>query len=99
MQLVHDPAHGHGAGLHVARLGATLCTIDGEGTVVLTTVPLPAGLDGGVSVPVEASVTNAMGTSLYESKAMVTLVYIARRAQLRASLPRGRGAVHALTWA
>jgi hypothetical protein len=54
--------------------GATLCTIDGEGTVVLTTVPLPAGLDGGVSVPVEASVTNAMGTSLFDGKDMVTLV-------------------------
>ena len=42
--------------------------------MVLTTVPLPAGLDGGVSVPVTASVTNAMGTSLFDGTDMVTLV-------------------------
>lgn len=53
--------------------GTPLCTIDGEGTVVVTTVPLPAGLDGGASVPVHATVTDSMGGSVFDATEMVTL--------------------------
>ena len=53
--------------------GTTLCSIDGDGTVVLTTVPLPTGLDAGASVPVHATVTSAAGASLYDSTEMVSV--------------------------
>lgn len=53
--------------------GTTLCSIDSDGTVVLTTVPLPTGLDAGASVPVHATVTSASGASLYDSTEMVSL--------------------------
>lgn len=53
--------------------GTTLCSIDGAGTMVLTTLPLPAGTAGGASVPVHATVTDAMGASLFDQTVTATI--------------------------
>lgn len=54
--------------------GNILCAIDGQGTVVLTTVPLPTGTTGGTVVALHASAKNKGGTSLFDATQMVTIV-------------------------
>lgn len=53
--------------------GTTQCSIDGMGTVVLTTLPLPAGTTGGATVAVHATVTDKKGTALFDSTVMTTI--------------------------
>jgi hypothetical protein len=53
--------------------GNTLCTIDGEGTVVLTTIPLPPGAAGGATLTVHATATDGMGATVLDQTQMVTV--------------------------
>jgi hypothetical protein len=54
--------------------GNTLCTIDGQGTVVLTTLPVPPGTAGGAALTVHATATDSMGATVLDQSQMVTVV-------------------------
>jgi hypothetical protein len=50
-----------------------LCSIDGEGTLILTTLPLPDGTAAGAVISVHATVTNKDGDSLFDGTTPVTV--------------------------
>jgi hypothetical protein len=50
-----------------------LCSIDGEGTLVLTTLPLPSGTGGGAVISVHATVTDKDGGVLFDGTTPVTV--------------------------
>jgi hypothetical protein len=54
--------------------GDTLCSIDGEGTVALTTLPLPPGTAPGASLVVLVTAADGMGNSLLSEMQSVTIV-------------------------
>jgi len=49
------------------------CTIDGEGTLVLTTLPLPDGTAAGAVISVHATAKDKYGTTLFDGTTPVTV--------------------------
>ena len=48
-----------------------LCSFDGQGTLVLTSVPLPAGAEAGAMLAVHVTVTDKNDASLFDGTQMV----------------------------
>ena len=58
---------------YVKSAGNVLCTIDGQGTVVLKSIPLPAGTADGAMVPVHVTATDKTGTKVADGTQTVTI--------------------------
>lgn len=54
--------------------GNTLCSVDGQGTIVLRTLPLPTGTADGATVTVHATATGKNSNVLYDQSTPVKIV-------------------------